>query len=78
VKILFADEEELTGYVFDWKDPGDKFYFLPKEMGLNIMFFLIERNTLKEMKLLAEDALAARQGAKKFAGILKKMSWVSE
>lgn len=75
VKIIFADQEELTGYVLDWKNPGDKFYLFPNEMGQNIMFFLLERHTLKEMRLLREDEHGARVAAIKFKRIQERMSW---
>ncbi len=73
MKIIFADGEEITGHVFDWKNLGDKFYFFPDSMGDNVLFFLIERNTLKDIKLIQEDKEGAQRAQQKFAGILEKM-----
>jgi hypothetical protein len=73
VKIIFADGEEITGYVFDWRNLGDKFYFFPDSMGDNVLFFLIERNTVKDVALLEENPTAAERAQQKFAGILERL-----
>jgi len=73
VKLIFADEEEITGYVFDWKDPGDKFHFFPDSLGENVLFFLVEKHTLKDIILHRQDAEAARRAQAGFASILEKL-----
>jgi hypothetical protein len=73
VKLIFADEEEITGYVFDWRDPGDKFYFFPDSLGENVLFFLVEKHTLKDIVLHRQDAEAARRAQARFASILEKL-----
>jgi len=66
VRLIFADQEEMTGYVFDAKNVSDKFYFFPDAMGPNVLFFVIEKHTLKEMKLLSEDHKGARLARQAF------------
>ncbi len=73
VKLIFADQEELTGYVFDWKNVNDKFYFFPDSIGENVLFFLVERHTLKDIVLLKEDDRGAMLGRRKFERVLKRM-----
>jgi len=73
VRLIFADQEELTGYIFNWKDPGEKFYFLPDTMGDNILFFLIERHTVKEMSVLEDDGKGAERAQREFARVLDPM-----
>jgi hypothetical protein len=73
VKLIFADQEELTGYVFDWKNLNDKFYFFPDSIGENVLFFLVERHTLKDIILLKEDDRGAMLARGKFDRVLKKM-----
>jgi hypothetical protein len=72
--IIFADQEELTGYVLDCMNPGDKFYLFPDSMGDNILFLLIERHTLKQFEVLKEDEAGAKRARKQFEQILKRMS----
>lgn len=73
MRIVFADQEELTGYILDWRDPGNKFYFFPDSMGDNILFFLIERHTVKEMAVLEDDARGAEWGRRQLDRVLEKM-----
>jgi len=73
VRLFLADQEELVGYVLNWREPGEKFYFFPDSMGDNIMFFVIERSTIKEMTLLKEDEGGARRARRGLARILGKM-----
>lgn len=73
MRLIFADQEELTGYILDWKDPGDKFYFFPDKMGDNIMFFLIEKSTLKELAVLEEDSRGAERARRLLARLLDQM-----
>ncbi len=73
-RIIFADQEELTGHIFNWSDPGEKFYLFPDEMGQNVLFLLIERHTLKEIKLLKENEDGARRAQKQFEEVLRRMA----
>ncbi|UCD58535.1 MAG: hypothetical protein JSV16_05350, partial [Candidatus Hydrogenedentota bacterium] len=73
VRLIFADEEELTGYMFDWASPGDNFYLFPDSMGKNVLFLLIEKHTLKDIILLNEDAEEAKRAQENFAPVLKRI-----
>jgi len=73
VRLFLADLEELVGYVLNWQEPGEKFYLFPDSMGDNIMFFVIERSTIKEMTLLKENEGGARRARRGLSRILGKM-----
>ncbi len=73
VRIFLADQEELVGYVLNWKKPREKFYLFPESMGDNIMFFVIEKNTIRDMSLLQEDDRGAERARKKLAQVLGEM-----
>ncbi len=73
VRLVFADEEEITGYLFDWRMPADKFYFFPDSMGDNVLFFLIEKHTLKDAILIKENERQARSAKEKFRPIIEKL-----
>jgi hypothetical protein len=73
VRLIFADQEELTGYIFNWKDPGEKFYFLPEAMGDNILFFLVERHTVKEISVLEDNKRGAERAEKELARVIEPM-----
>ncbi|RJP15672.1 MAG: VWA domain-containing protein [Candidatus Abyssobacteria bacterium SURF_5] len=73
-QIVFADDEELTGYVFEWKQPADKFYIFPKSKGENILFLLVERHTLKGFRLLKENRSGARRAKKHFTQLMKTLT----
>jgi hypothetical protein len=73
VYIMFADEEEMSGHILEWEPSGDKFYFFPHSMGLNLMFLLIERHTVTELRLLKEKKSAAKAAQKRFEGLLRTL-----
>jgi len=73
VRLFLADQEELTGYVINHEDPGEKFYFFPDTMGDNVMCFLIEKNTIRNMALLEEDESGARLARKMLTQVLGEM-----
>jgi hypothetical protein len=73
VRLFLADQEELTGYVLNWEDPGEKFYIFPDSMGDNVMLFLIEKSTIRNMVLLNEDERAAVRARKSLAAVLGEM-----
>jgi hypothetical protein len=73
VRLSLADQEELVGYILNWQDPGEKFYLFPDSMGDNVMFFVIEKNTLKDMSLLREDERGAKRARAELARVLGKM-----
>jgi hypothetical protein len=73
VKIAFADDEIITGFVIDWRDPAEKFFFFPDSLGENVFFLVIERHTIKNLSLLEEDASGARQAKKRLDEIIRIM-----
>lgn len=74
VFLIFADGEEMSGYVLEWEPNGNKFYFFPHARGLNILFLLVEQNAVAELKLLKENEKAAKRSQKKFEKILQKLA----
>ena len=73
MRISLADQEELTGYALNWKEPGERFYFFPDTMGENVIFFFIERDTVRNMALLEEDGRGAERARKVVARVLEQM-----
>ncbi|GAB4353314.1 MAG: hypothetical protein Kow0099_37530 [Candidatus Abyssubacteria bacterium] len=73
VKVVFPDDEAITGYVFDWKNLGAKFYLFPNEIGDNVLFFFIDRHILKDIVVLKEDERGAVRARKMFAGLMEQM-----
>jgi hypothetical protein len=76
VRIFFADQEELTGYVLDWKNPGEKFYLFPDEMGDNVLFFLIEEHAMANLTMLEEDEKGSAKANKELTALLGEMKKV--
>jgi hypothetical protein len=73
VKLVFPDEEVISGFVLDWKNLGPKFYLFPDAMGDNVMFFFIDRHTLKDIVVLKEDESGAVRARRMFADLLEQM-----
>ncbi len=76
VRIFFADQEELTGYILDWKQPGEKFYLFPDAMGDNVLFFLIEEHAVANLSLLEEDERGAARAGRELSTLLGEMKRV--
>ena len=72
-RLFLADQEELTGYILDWQDPGEKFYFFPDSMGDNVLFFLLENSTIRNLVLIKEDEKSARQAQRVLYNLLSEM-----
>lgn len=73
VRLFFDDDEEMTGHMIDWKNPGEKFYFFPDSLGENAMFLLIEKSTIRDIALLKEDNRGANKAREHFTQILEMM-----
>lgn len=73
VRLFLADQEELTGYVLNWQEPGEKFYFFPDSMGDNVLFFLIEKTTIRNLALLQEDEKGAAKATIDLSVLLAEM-----
>jgi len=72
-RIIFADGEELTGYVTDLKNLEEKFYLFPDALGDNVMFFLIEKTTVKDIVLIKDDDAGAERAKRQLAELLEQL-----
>jgi hypothetical protein len=74
VRIFFSDKEELTGYILNWEDPRDRFYFFPDSMGDNVLLFLVDNNAVSNVALLAEDEKGAMRAKRLLRTLLEETS----
>ena len=73
IRLFLAGEEELTGYVLDWREPVEKFYFFPDSMGDNVLFFLLDNSTIRNLVLIKEDERGAKQAKRILYDLLNEM-----
>jgi hypothetical protein len=73
IRLFLSDQEEITGYILDWENPGERFYFFPDSMGDNVLFFVIDSNTIRNLVLLKEDEKGAGQAQRLLYSLLARM-----